>query len=89
MPFFENKFLVFTFEKLKLPKVINVCFNQQQQDNMSDSSGEVTASDSGRGGSDLDLSMHLSKSGKHKNYKHLFCLYSPTAVTCIYTESCK
>lgn len=84
MSFFESKFLVFTFEKLKLPKVINICFNQQQQDNMSDSSGEVTASDSGRGGSDLDLSMHLSKSGKHKNYKHSLCLYSPTAVTCIY-----
>lgn len=36
----------------------------QQQDNMSDSSGEITTSDSGRGGSDLDLSLHLSKSGK-------------------------
>lgn len=46
---------------------MNSCFNQQQQDNMSDSSGEVTASDSGKGGSDLDLSMHLSKSGKNKN----------------------
>ena len=31
---------------------------------MSDSSGEITTSDSGRGGSDLDLSLHLSKSGK-------------------------
>lgn len=39
---------------------------KQQQDNMSDSSGEVTASDSGRGGSDLDLSMHLSKSDERQ-----------------------
>ncbi|XP_061189252.1 protocadherin-11 X-linked-like [Saccostrea echinata] len=41
--------------------------NQHHPDNMSDSSGEITASDSGRGGSDLDLSLHLPKSDERQN----------------------